>query len=59
MGDRVLKKKQVAEKTSLSPSSVDRLTKSGVLPQKRHISDDRVGWLESEIDDFISNLPRV
>lgn len=35
--------------TGLSPSTIDRLEKSGDFPRRRRIGIRAVGWLESEI----------
>jgi prophage regulatory protein len=54
MSTKFLKLKQVSEKTTLSPPTIWRKEKKGEFPARRQISANRVGWLESEIDDWLS-----
>ncbi len=37
----------------LSRVTIWRLEKAGVFPRRIQISPGRVGWLESEVDDYI------
>lgn len=52
---RLLNKRQVREKTSLSQTTIDRLEKEGDFPRRGKITPNgiRVGWEESEIDEWI------
>jgi prophage regulatory protein len=40
-------------------TTVWRLEKAGQFPRRRQIGSGIVGWLESEIDDFIRSRPVV
>jgi len=51
---QLLNRYQVAERTGLSVSSIKRLEARGEFPRRVHISENRVGWLLSEIDDWIA-----
>jgi prophage regulatory protein len=36
---------------------ISRLEDAGKFPRRRQLGHGRVGWLEHEIDDWLSNLP--
>lgn len=55
MSDRILRDAEVTQRTGLSRSTRWRKERNGTFPKRRKISSHAVGWLESEIDDFISN----
>jgi len=55
---RILKAKQVAEKTSISVPHIRRLARDGRFPKPVKISEHRSGWLEADIDDWISECVR-
>lgn len=55
MTQRLLKAKDVAERTSVSTAQIYRLVKDGRFPAPIKISDCRRGWLESEVDQWISD----
>ena len=55
---RILKAKQVAEKTSISVPHIHRLARDGRFPMPVKISEHRSGWLESDIDEWISECLR-
>ncbi len=55
---RILKLKQVVEMTSLSRSTIyDRMGK-GTFPSSVNLGARAVGWLESEINDWIVDCLR-
>ena len=51
----ILRRKQVQARTGLSRSSLYGLMKLRLFPQSIKISSRAVGWLESDIDDFIAS----
>jgi prophage regulatory protein len=51
----ILRRKQVQARTGLSRSAQYGLMKLGLFPQSIKISARSVGWLESDIDDFIAS----
>lgn len=53
---KILSAKAVAAKTSLSIPFIRRAAKNGALPKPVRISQGRMGWLESDIDDWVSKL---
>ena len=49
--------KEVAELTGASRASIYRWEKVGNFPQRRQISSSRVGWVESEIQNWMRARP--
>lgn len=54
MGIRILNLKQVREKTSLSRPTIWRMEREGRFPSRRQIASNRVGWVEEEVDAWLS-----
>ncbi len=50
---KILNKFAVIDKTSLSITTIYRLMSKGLFPKQIQMSTRSVGWLESDIDDFI------
>lgn len=50
----ILRCHQVVKKTGLSRHTLYRLDKAGFL-KKRKISPGAVGWIESEVDDYLAS----
>jgi len=51
----ILRRKQVQARTGISRSSQYNLMKLGLFPKSIKLSARSVGWLESDIDDFIES----
>ena len=51
---KILKAKQVAEKTSISIPHIHRLARDGKFPKPIKLTESRSGWLEGDIDEWIS-----
>ncbi len=51
---QLLNRKQVANRTNLSVSTIKRLEREGRFPQRIQVTHIRVACLQSEIDDWIS-----
>ncbi|HFN0790200.1 TPA: AlpA family transcriptional regulator [Klebsiella variicola subsp. variicola] len=51
---RLLRLKQVEEKTGLKRSQIYLYMKDGSFPRSIKIGPSSVAWLESEIDDWIN-----
>jgi prophage regulatory protein len=49
----ILRRKKVEERTGLSRSSLYQKISNGTFPAPIKLGARAVGWLESEIDDFI------
>ena len=54
---KFLREPQVARLTGLSKSTRWRLERLGVFPKRRQLSMKAVGWLASEIEDWIRKIP--
>jgi len=51
---RILRLRTVEEKTGLKKSSIYERIKGGNFPKPIRLGPRAVGWLESEIDDWIA-----
>ena len=51
---RLLSKRQVKEIVLYSPQHIARLEKAGKFPQRVQIGPNRVGWVEAEVLDWLS-----
>ena len=56
---RLLSKVEVCDKVGLDYSHIWKLMHRGKFPRSRLIGDKRVMWLESEVDQWIADLPKV
>ena len=59
MSDRVLRKPEVERLTGKSSATIYRDIARGSFPRQRRIGAAAVGWLESEVANWIANLPQV
>ena len=50
---RILSKKQVKELVLYSPQHIARLEKAVKFPKRIQLGPNRVGWVESEVLDWI------
>jgi len=55
MKDRIILEKERKQLTGISRSTAWRLEQKGRFPKRRQVSDGLVGWLESELVDWIQN----
>ena len=55
---RILKTNEVMKTIGLSKVTIWRMEKAGVFPKRINISSRRVGWLESEIEEWIESRPK-
>lgn len=51
---RLIRRKEVQSKTGLGASSIYAEMAKGKFPKAVQISERRVAWIESEIDDWIA-----
>lgn len=56
-----IRRNQLREHAGISPSTAWRLEQAGRFPKRRKIagSPNCVGWLYSEIEDFLNNCEQV
>ena len=57
--ERLLTAKEVSKMTKLSRQSFWRLEKKGKFHISRKIGSRRVMWLQSEVSEWLKNLPKV
>ena len=57
MTNRFLSKQDVMRMTGFSHVTAWRLEKRGRFPKRRQISPGRVGWLESEVLEWMESCP--
>ena len=55
---KVIRQKQAIELTGLSRTSLWRLERAGMFPLRRRIGRQAVGWLASDIDEWLATRPR-
>ncbi|MDZ7692082.1 MAG: AlpA family phage regulatory protein [Balneolaceae bacterium] len=56
---QIVRPKQLAELLSVSTVTIWRMEKRGELPRRKQISTRTVGWLESEIREWLEQRPLV
>ena len=50
---RILSKRQLKELVLYSPQHIARLEKAGKFPKRVQLGSNRVGWVESEVLDWL------
>jgi prophage regulatory protein len=55
---KILKAKEVAEKTSFSTAHLRRLAKENKFPKPVQISENRSGWVEEDVNKWIESCIR-
>ncbi len=56
---KILSSNIVIELTGLSRVTIWRYEQAGIFPQRRQLGTRRVGWVESEIMDWLESRPTV
>jgi prophage regulatory protein len=59
MQERLMFQPQLKEIVPFSRTTIWRLEKAGKFPKRRKVSPGRVGWLASEIEAFLEQLPEA
>lgn len=59
MDERLLNAKEVIAMIGLSRTTIWRLEKDGLFPKRRQITRSKVGWLKSEVQDWLVSRPIV
>jgi prophage regulatory protein len=54
---RLIGKNEVLHRVGISYPTIWAWMKEGKFPRSREIGDRKVAWLESDIEDWIVNLP--
>jgi prophage regulatory protein len=55
MSDVILARKTVLERVPFSAAHLARLEKAGLFPRRVKLGTCRVGWVESEVAEWIAN----
>ena len=55
---RLIKLKEVMQKTSLGHSSIYKFIADGTFPKQVSLGAKSVAWVESEVDDWIMEMIR-
>jgi prophage regulatory protein len=50
---KILNKRELRAKTSISVQHITRLEKVGKFPKRVQLTENRVGWIEQEVDDWL------
>ncbi len=56
---RIIRKPVVLDTVGLSYPTVWRLEKAGKFPKRVQLGGNSVGWMESEIMEWVENRPRL
>jgi len=56
---RVLRIQEVEDRVGVTRSTIDRWEKAGKFPARRQLGEGAVGWLETEIDEWLQSLPKT
>ena len=54
---RMLRLPKVVERTGLSQTTLWRRERAGEFPKRRRLGPNAVGWMESEVDEWLEALP--
>ena len=54
----LLSSKEVQKRTGLSAVTIWRLERAENFPKRVNTTPSRVGWIEEEVDEWISSRPR-
>jgi len=52
---KIIRVKQLVAKIGVSASTVWRMERAGTFPKRRKLSPGAVGWLESEVDEWLES----
>jgi prophage regulatory protein len=55
-GDRIICKKELRSIVPYTSQHIARLEKEGKFPKRLQLGPNRVGWLESEVNEWIDGL---
>ena len=59
MSDRIVRENERRHITGLSRTSAWRMERQGQFPRRRRVSNGTVGWLLSELLEFVASRQRV
>jgi len=56
---RMLSRDEVVEMTGISSATIWRMERRGAFPSRRQLTEGRVGWLDSEVEEWLETRPVV
>ncbi len=56
---RIIRPKDISGKTGLSRATIWRMEARGDFPSRRQVGQNAVGWISSEIEDWLESRPVV
>jgi prophage regulatory protein len=59
MNNKILRIHEVTKLTGLSRATIWRKEREGLFPARKQLGLNSVGWLESDIKQWLENLPSV
>ncbi len=59
MSMKLIRMQQLKEMTGLSMSTILRMERMGKFPRRRKISTQAMGWLSSEVETWMKELPQT
>lgn len=59
MTDRILRTSEVLAMTGLGRTTLWRMERRGEFPARRKITGNTVGWLASEVEEWVKTRPVV
>jgi len=57
MSNKILRIQEVTELTGLSRATIWRKERAGIFPIRKQLGLNSVGWLESDVQQWLTNLP--
>ncbi len=55
---KIISPSEVVEMTGISRVTIWRLEKGGKFPKRVNLSESRIGWVDTEIENWITSRPR-
>jgi prophage regulatory protein len=52
---KFLNKRELRQKTTISIQHITRLEKAGKFPKRIQLTQNRVAWLETEVEEWMQN----
>ncbi|MGE3975103.1 MAG: helix-turn-helix transcriptional regulator [Bdellovibrionales bacterium] len=59
MNERIIVQSELTKICPFSRSTIWRWERSGLFPKRRQVSPGRVGWLASEVEEFLAKMPKA
>jgi len=56
---RALSREEVVEITGISSATIWRMERRGDFPSRRQLTEGRVGWLDTEVEEWLKTRPVV